>query len=147
VFIGCNKPSGSVSGKVTYNGKALKGGNVTFVGGAGQPSGSASIKEDGTYFIPKLAAGPYKVVVETESLRPPRAIRPKMGGGPPKGKGGLPEGVEAPPGYSASSPADAVAAKNAKLYTHIPEKYSAADTTDLSYEIKGGEQKYDIDLK
>ncbi len=45
--------TGSVSGKVSYKGQLLKGGNVTFISSEGKPTVSASIQEDGSYTFPR----------------------------------------------------------------------------------------------
>src|SRR4051812_29066823 len=67
---GCAKPTGSVSGKVTYKGNPLKGGNVIFLKADGQ-SEWADIGEDGKYQIDKILAGPVKIGVVTSTLKPP----------------------------------------------------------------------------
>src|SRR5436309_829807 len=56
VAAGCGSGVGSVSGKVFYQGKLVKGGNVTFVSTEGKPSKSTSINEDGSYSLDKLLA-------------------------------------------------------------------------------------------
>jgi hypothetical protein len=76
---GCGSSSGIVTGKVTYNNRPLKGGNVTFVGANG--SASARINEDGTYTIDKVPTGEAKIAVETSSLRPRRVPNYKVKGG------------------------------------------------------------------
>jgi hypothetical protein len=149
-FIGCARPVGSVTGKVTYQSKQLKGGNVTFVSTEGLASQSSPIKEDGTYSIPQLPAGAYKVCVDTASLKP-LANRPTMPGAPssgaPKGAGKLDADAKIPEGYTPSNPAEMGAAKNAKLYTHIPENYADPNKTDLTFTATGSAQEFPIDLK
>jgi hypothetical protein len=148
---GCARPVGSVSGKVTFQGKRLKGGYVTFVSTEGQPSKPAEIGIDGIYTIPSITAGSYKICVETDSLRP-RALPVAEPGTKMKGPtAGNKEGFNVPEGYTPSSPADAsiVAAnqKNAARFVAIPPSYGTADKTTLSYNVVGGEQTYDIELK
>ena len=94
---GCGSSTGSVAGKVTLNGQPLKGGNVTFVG---KESFAASIQEDGTYNVPRLLAGEYKVCVETESLKPKNALAmmPGMNNKTAKAKP-LDAGTNVPEGY------------------------------------------------
>jgi len=148
---GCARPVGSVSGKVIYQGKRLKGGYVTFVSTEGQPSKPAEIGIDGIYTIPSITAGNYKILVETDSLRPqalPVADKgAKLTGPTAANKAGF----NVPEGYTPSSPADAalVAAnqKNAAKYVAIPPGYSDADKTTLTYTVVGGEQTHDIELK
>jgi hypothetical protein len=126
---GCSRPVGSVTGKVTYQGKPLKGGTVSFASTEGRQSFSASIADDGSYTIPNLVGGSYKVCVETESLKPPPGVKAGMG-----------------PGQN-RSPAAARTAENLKKYVQIPDKYSSADKTDITYEFKGGSETYNIELK
>src|ERR1044071_9125708 len=91
VLTGCARPVGSVTGKVTFKDKTLKGGNVSFVSTEGQPSRTAEIGEDGTYNIPNIIAGTYKITVETDSLRP-RGLPPNTGGASASGPGGKTSG-------------------------------------------------------
>src|SRR6185437_15230333 len=121
---GCGRPVGSVTGKVTYQGKPLKGGNVSFNSTDGNQSFSTPIKEDGSFEVPRLVGGTYKVCVETESLNPPS---PFVGPRDAKvGKGGPPPGAKVPEGYTASGPAGAKAAEIRKKYVRIPEKYGSS---------------------
>jgi hypothetical protein len=160
---GCGRSVGTVTGKVTYNGKALKGGNVSFQSTEGLQSYSTEIKEDGTYSA-TIQTGSYKVCVETASLKPPATGGgPKTGssGGPPgakgmtktgpkdakEGKGGPPPDAAVPEGYTPSGPAAAKTAENLKRYVQIPDKYGDPTKTDLTYTFKGGTDPFDIDLK
>ena len=112
LLLGCSGGTGDVSGTVTFNGKPLQGGTVTFASADGGPNYTGIIKEDGTYTVSGVRSGPYKVCVETESLKAKAA-----GGGPPSGgsgskggppgKGGPPAG-SGPPG--GSGPPDIVKA-------------------------------------
>jgi hypothetical protein len=143
---GCSRQIGSVTGTVKYQGKALKGGNVTFISTEGQPSASGQIKEDGSYSVPKLTAGSYKVCVETDSLKPPKATAgPKMS--IPKGAGKIDPNTPVPEGYKPSNPAEMAVVKNAKLYTPIPPQYADPDKTDLSFTSNGSSQEFPIELK
>jgi len=58
----------AVTGTVTFQGKPLPAGVVTFVGAENQAS-VAAIKEDGTYKIDALKPGTYKVTIDTEGLK------------------------------------------------------------------------------
>jgi hypothetical protein len=61
---GCGPSSGTISGKVTYKGKQLPCGTVTFLG-PGERMASGLIATDGTYLIPKVPVGPVTVTVVT----------------------------------------------------------------------------------
>lgn len=153
---GCSRPVGSVTGKVTYKDAPLKGGNVTFISTEGYPSNSGAIGEDGTYTIPNLTAGAYKVTVDTESLHPPADKTAYKGSGGYSAPGVAPkasqskaldENTAIPAGYTPSSPLEAAAVKNAKKYIKIPESYRNLDTTDLSFTTTGGSNSIDLVLK
>lgn len=158
---GCSRPVGTVTGKVTYKDKTLKGGTVTFISTEGRESVSTAIAEDGTYSVPRIAAGEYKVCVDTSNLKPATEgtgpmVSPGMPGGkgappaakgpPPKG-GGPPPDAAVPEGYTASNPAVAAAAVTAKKYVPIPESYKDPAKTDLSFKADGGAQTNNIELK
>jgi len=130
---GCGPGVGSVTGKVFYQGKLVKGGNVTFVSTEGRPSLSATINEDGTYSVPKISGGAVKICVDTKSLNPGMAKAMKYS---------PPAGMKAPEGLNAGESAE----KLAKRYTPIPPKYGSPDTTTLTYTVKAGAQEHDIKM-
>ncbi len=146
VLAGCGRPTGSVTGKVTYQGKPLKAGNVAFVTADGGRSFASGLTPEGTYTVPDLLGGEYKVCVETNSFKPPAPT----GSAPvvPKGaKTGPPPGANIPEGYTPSDPAAMAAAGMSKKYVPIPPKYAEPGTTDLTYTFKGGSETFDIELK
>jgi hypothetical protein len=127
---GCGR-TGTVTGKVTYNGTALKGGNVVFYTADNRPF-ATEIAEDGTYTVEKVPAGPVKITVETESLRPAAGSR----------------SYSPPPG--SNSPADYKPPDHremAKRYVAIPTRYAEASQSGLTYEVKSGKNDHPIDLK
>jgi hypothetical protein len=118
---------GTVSGKVTYKKQPLSTGTVIFFG-PNNSRASSQIGPDGTYTISGILAGPAKIAVST----PPPAPAPgmamkmdasKMGGPADAGKG----------------------AAQAKSLT-IPPQYNDPDKSNLTYEVKAGEQQHDIEL-
>src|SRR5262249_31093571 len=132
-LIGCGTRTATVSGKVDYNGKLLKGGDVTFVSTTGKPSRSTRIKEDGTYTISDVPVGKVKICVDTQSLNPGGKIRA------PKYK--PPPGQTAPGGLGSDNTEDM-----AKRFMPIPQQYSNPDKTDLTFEVKSGSNEHDIHL-
>jgi hypothetical protein len=135
---GCSS-SGTLSGKVTYKGEALRQGNVLFVAADGW-TGSALINEDGTYRIAHLPPGTYKISVESSTSL-------TQGG----------RGSQGPPGGKWRPPKDAPVPKEVEEAVHntpqrvagppkLPAKYAKAETSGLTCEVKSGKQIYDINL-
>src|SRR5260370_19869228 len=83
---GCSKsrhPVGTLSGKVTYNGKDVTGGQLTFFtkeGGAVP----ATIAADGTYSVRDLPTGEATVTVDTKTLKASNPAAVRYGGGDTK---------------------------------------------------------------
>jgi len=158
VLVGCSRPTGSISGKVTYKGELLKVGNISFVSTEGQQTASTMINEDGTYTIQNITAGSCKVCVETSSYNPANMSGDKfaqakynMPGGQKQKEAAaakpLDSSIKVPEGYHPSDPADAQSKRNKARFTSISEKYAKSDTTDLSYTVVAGAQTFDIDLQ
>jgi hypothetical protein len=127
---GCSS-SGGVSGTVYLDDKPLKGGTVVFIGTEGKPSARADIEENGSYKIPKIAAGKVKITVDTSWLNKGNQARV------PKGK--FPTDMPNP--YNRGGKKDLSA-----RYVEIPEDYANPDKTSLTYDVKGGSQTHDIKL-
>jgi hypothetical protein len=143
--VGCGGSEGTLSGKVTYNGANLKGGTVLLVAEQGNDTFTGSIQEDGTYIIPHVRSGKYKVCVETASLKGPSGpaggynMGPKGPAGKPKNE--APKGANVPEGYRMSDPA-----ANKARFVEIPGTYGDPAQTSLRVEVKGGQQTHDIPL-
>ena len=56
-------PTGSVSGKVTYNGQPLTTGVVTFINEKAGIGASGELDASGNYRIPSIQVGQYKVAI------------------------------------------------------------------------------------
>ncbi len=114
-----------VSGRVTYRGRPLPGGVVTFISARGL-SGTAAVGSDGSYQV-LAPVGDLKVSVDNRMLRKP--------GGRPAGYrvGGRPEGEALRPLTG--------------TYVPLPEKYAAAETSGLSCHVSRGAQTFDIRLE
>ncbi len=70
-YVGCGSsapPTGSVSGKVTYNGKPLTTGVVTFINEKAGSGASGDINASGDYRIALIRTGEYNVAIHR---RPP----------------------------------------------------------------------------
>lgn len=147
---GCGPSKGSLSGKVTLDGKPLRGGRVDFDNKSGGPSATVEINDDGTYSIPVMSGGDYAVTVTTDYLkagsggggmnRMPAAM--KGGSVPKENKAGAKVEMPGNPadyGYKASMPGD-----SAKKYIKIPSKYADSAESGLTYTFTGGSPTYDI---
>ena len=131
---GCGGATGSVSGKVTYKGEPLGGGQVLFYS-VGQATATSPIGPDGTYNIDKIAAGPVKIAVETASAKPAKR----------------PPGIPTPPPDAmikdaSTSPLYNPQGQSKGKYVPIPEEYGDAEKSGLTYTVTGGSQSHDIDL-
>ncbi len=135
----CGPRSGSLSGKVTYKGEPLKGGFITFLG---PQTYSADIKLDGSYEIPKMVSGTYRIGIDTEAFKfDPTSKLPKEAKAPPIHK--LP--VD-PSKFGYSVPNPSAEYDPAKRYVKIPSKYKDPNQSGLTYDFPGGTQTYNIEL-
>jgi hypothetical protein len=121
---GC-QGKGDVSGKVSYKGKPLVWGTVTFEGKDGGLH-YGNIGRDGSYSVSGVATGEAKVAVSS--------INPKSSDFVPMQR----EGSKKPP----PPPRPEV-----KGWFPIPEKYDAPYKSGLVYTIKRGENTIDIVLE
>jgi hypothetical protein len=127
-FLGCGRPVGSVTGVVKYQGKALPYGDVTFHSDDGLSTG-AQIKEDGSYTVPRVIAGPVKITVvcvDPKYVEDGRAAAQKMREMQLTGKR---------PNFDPSK------------YIKVPLKYGDAGKSGLTYTVVAGPNTHDIDLK
>jgi hypothetical protein len=122
---GGGKPSGTVSGTVTYKGEPLPQGRVTFYGPNNQVA-SALIEEGGKYTATKVPLGEVKVAVDTPPAPSKAAIKAA------KDKRRFERGVPI------------VLPENT---ISIPKKYENPELSGLSLTVKAGSQSYDIPLK
>jgi hypothetical protein len=122
-------PSAEVSGKVTYKGQPVPGGEVTFVTVKGGYASGGRIDENGNYKV-TVPVGDVKITVDNTMLG-------RGGRGAPRGGGGgmlkRPDS-EAPTEWKGH-------------YIDLPSKYANADQTDLTYTVVAGSQTHDITLK
>jgi hypothetical protein len=135
---------GTVSGKVTYQGKPLPGGMVTFVTEQGGHAVSSDIGSDGSYTIEKIPPGPVKIGVRSnDSPDAPKSF----GANPPPGKGikmGPPEGAQLPEGVG-KGVFDPFGKSGPKV--KIPPQYNDPATSTLTYTVTSGSQTHEIELK
>ena len=81
-YAGCgakDQPTGSVVGKVTYNGQPLTTGVVTFINEKAGSGASGEIDSSGAYRITSLRTGEYRVAIHRQP--PPMLEGPRQGTG------------------------------------------------------------------
>jgi hypothetical protein len=130
VAAGCGKPEGEVGGKVTYKGKNLEYGSVTFLSGDGTNL-QADIQPDGSYSLKGVSTGPARVAVTCVD---PRYLEEHKK---------LVEQVRNKAKKMSSGPISLDADK----FLVIPKKYGDADESGLFLEVKPGPNVYNIELK
>jgi hypothetical protein len=139
---GCARPTGSISGVVTYKGASLPYGRVTLVCADGTVV-SGKIESDGTYTIPQAPVGPAKVAV--------RSIEEAMPAVTAVDTNELPAAKDAGPSTNLPrGPMMMQAAEKTKpkpKALRIPEHYQQAEKSGLTYEVLPGDQTYDIRLE
>jgi hypothetical protein len=138
VLAGCGN-RGSVSGKVYFKEQPLGGGTVVFTSADGQGSKVADIQPDGSYTMDAIPAGPMKIAVETESVRPSRTAGPPPGL-PMPSPDKIPAGVDAKTVYSGSRPVP-------RKYIPIPRDYADIAKSGLEYAVTPGPQEHIIRLR
>lgn len=118
---GCGgSDTGTVNGKVTYKGKALNSGEVTFV--AEGKTRSAVIGPDGTYTLNEVPPGPHQVSVLVRGQQYATAAPATPKGAPPM------PGTRVQP-------------------VPVPVKYASPASSGLTYRVAAGSQTIDIPLK
>ena len=139
-LVGCGAGKAPVSGSVTYKGKALPSGVVSFVGSDNQVA-SGHIGADGSYSVPAVAVGPAKVSVQVATvgkksimMGPPSGDKKMTSGGPKD----MAERSAITTGEGAATPAAVV---------QIPLEYGNPDTSGLTFTVQPGANTFDIDLK
>ena len=145
VAAGCGA-KGTVTGKVTYQGKTLRMGTVNYVNEKTGKTYTGTIGDDGTYTVKQVPAGPAKISVVSRPV--------SMGGEKGGNRGtGAPRGATFKPPKDApqdTKPKDMGAldpTEQNKKHIPIPEKYEHVDTSELTYEVKSGSQDHPIELK
>jgi hypothetical protein len=127
--VGCAEKKGDVSGNVSFNGSPLPAGKITFIcEGGDKPVLSASIRE-GKYEIKGVPVGLVKITVAT--YKPSQSVERPPG-----------IGKTQRPGTEDSSTPPAPPEK----YVEIPQRYGLADGSNLTLDVKPGNQEYDIPL-
>jgi hypothetical protein len=123
---GAGSKTSAVSGQVTYKGKPVPKANVSFTPAEGTGLAAAGFTDSGgRYTLGTVStndgAAPGKYRVSVIARGPDRPAKPGEGSGMPN---------ETVPGDPT-----------------IPKKYFAPDTSGLTFEVKRGSNRFDIELK
>jgi len=129
MLTGCVKATGNISGVVKYNGKPLPGGSVMFVDSAGAIV-QASIDTEGKFAAQKVVVGNNKVAVSYVDDKINQYAKEIAA----KGKGSL-------------KPITNMPKLDTENMLTLPAKYSMPDQSGLFFDVKSGENSYNIDLK
>lgn len=122
-----------VTGQVTYKGKPVTGGRVTFVATEGGWVEGGNIDKNGNYSV-NAPVGHVKICVDNSMLNASASGKGTKHETGMKGAGKpRPDAPEAKPPEG--------------TWMKIPVKYFSAETTDLTYTVQKGDQTYNIDLK
>jgi hypothetical protein len=125
---------GRVAGKVTYNGKSVTKGVVSFIPASGPgtatgQSATGEIGSDGSYQLTTFASGDGAVLGEHKVIVQSREDDPALKGG----------GMPIP---------DAQGRLNIKPPKYlVPQKYATTENSPLRFTVKEGSNRYDIELK
>ncbi|WP_339735983.1 hypothetical protein [uncultured Gimesia sp.] len=110
-------PSGTASGTVKVNGKALAECHINFVSSTTGTGVYADLQADGSYELPNaVPAGDYRVYFTSAGL-----------GDAPPSESGNPELKD--------------------VLSEVPQKFQSEQSTDLQAVIKEGANSFDFDLK
>jgi hypothetical protein len=135
-LVGCGKSTGDVSGKVTHNQRPLFAGEVVFQGSDNNYY-RGNIGADGTYTVRQVPTGVAKVavVVSQPGEVPGTDIMNKMKMDP--AKMGNPEATKG----------DAGPAPLKLKLPKLPYKYADPKDSGLTFDVKAGENTFDIPLQ
>ena len=136
--VGCGRKkvqTARAEGKVLYRGQPVTGGTIRFFRLSGeefadQPVAQGIISGDGTFTVPGVPMGTYRIAIETESVKG-RSARGGMG--LPAG-GKVPIAMQIPPGMAMP------------VYLPIPPRYADPNRSGLTWRLDQKENKRDFDL-
>jgi len=136
LVVGCGPRFGDVSGDVSYKGKPIPGGMLTFRPKDDSMNSVTYVLERDGKFKVRLPAGPVRVCLDNREFEPRPATMPAMAPGL-----NLPSEV-----MKAMQSSSKESTKVSDRWVKIPEKYYDLLATDLSFDVKGGQQTQKIEL-
>ena len=143
------KPGTQVLGMVTYKGKPLPAGFVTFHGKGMKDTYQATI-DDGKYVLKNARPGEFKVTIDTESLAAfAKQLQEQVARLEARAellKAAKKEDAELPKQIAEMKERAKTVEQARKKVVKVPQKYSAVDTSGLTFKVAAGENTFDIDL-
>lgn len=134
---GCGPRFGEVSGEVTYQGKPVPGGLLTFRPQDESMNSVAYVLERDGKFKVTLPVGEVRVCIDNREFEPRPATMPALA-----------PGLNLPPEVSkAMQESSKESSRVSDRWVKLPPRYYELETSDLKFEVKGGEQTQTIDLK
>ena len=135
--VGCGPRFGEVSGEVTYKGKPIPGGMVTFRPNEESMNSVTYVLEGDGKFKVQLPVGNVKVCLDNREFEPRPATMQAMA-----------PGLNLPPEVAKSMQASSKeSSRVSDRWVKIPSKYYELESTDLTFKVKGGKQSEKIELK
>jgi hypothetical protein len=136
---GCGSGKGSVSGKVTYQGRPIVIGSVVMTAKVGPPVVGA-LDAEGHYALKGVPAGPVNVAVVTTLpvyMKGPTAFH---------GKRGLGADNKEPESKNSVAPLPEPPKIDLEKWIQLPKEYERADTSGISTTVKPGNNLFNIEL-
>ncbi len=129
-LVGCGPSTGVITGEVTYKGKPVPGGLLTFRPvDESQNSASYELARDGKFKI-ELPVGETLICIDNREFEPRPATSPA-----------IPPGMNLPAEVLKSMQASSKeSTKVSDRWVKLPEKYYQIETSDLKITVKGGQQ-------
>jgi hypothetical protein len=121
--VGCGAPTGTVSGRVMFQGQPLPTGKITFFCESGTKPVISRDIADGQYAMPEMPAGNARVTIAAIEIK----------------QDAVPGAIQSP------KPSDVPAAATGP-FLKIPDKYRMPDTSGLTHTILAGTQTKDWEL-
>ena len=147
---GCSKPPATVTGIVTYKGKPLTSGSVSFFCDQDQAVKNSKIDSDGNYKLTNVPPGRAKIaVVSAPEVKVPIGMSmsaESMGGPAGEKYVGNPALKTGKSSSTAKTSSTAKKKASEPKYVKIPESYSDPEKSGLAYTVKSGKNTHDIDL-
>jgi hypothetical protein len=143
LLAGCGSrepPTGVVSGTVSFKGKPLPEGVVTFINEEEGRIANGAIK-DGQYEVPNAPVGPCGIEVTVNTGQTPASFNAASRG---RREMAMKRARENGQDVSDSAP---TAPQEKRNVVSIPGRYGRAKTSGLKLTVAEGQQTYDIELK